>query len=604
MSLDDKLTGILGRRRAAHLLRRTCFGGSIAEIDTFSNYTAEQAVEVLFNSLNATTLPEPAVPVEAETGTEWINAATDTQAFVLRQYFKQWHFGQMIGNGIDEAVKIPYIFRERLVFFLHTHFTTNIEEVGGDAADLYFQQQLFRMFAFDKADRERIIPSEDPEVEDEIVVVPLNFKELTKKICVDNAMLVYLDGRFNVKGNVNENYSRELLELYAVGKGLEGYTPEAEFEGDYHYFTEEDVITGAQVLSGFTIDRSYETIDEDTDIPRGRVKGNETNANQHYSGTKTFSDRLGGGSVTPDAQLMNGSNDTEASVLDEISQFVDLMYAQEETPLHICRELYRFFVYHQIDESMENKDGSTDGIIAEMAEVFVANEFKIQPVLEALFTSTYFYEDEDGAIDNKFGSLIKSPLDMVAGVVRAFDITLPDYTTEFTAYYEAASSFINHMSNQGMDYYQPFEVAGYAAYHQYPTFNRNWISTNYLTNRYDYISQTLFNSERQEEQDPDQVNIYEFVVANFDHSTIRIVDDFIIAVATYFLPVSENLSFDTDGDLTVQRLAYFKEAMLADAGTETEWTDRWDNDTNLEARLGQLETLFNAMLQTPEYQLM
>ncbi|MEP0984740.1 DUF1800 family protein [Ekhidna sp.] len=587
------LTSTLGRKRAAHLLRRTCFGGSIAEIDSLASLTPTQAVAQLFN----TTLPDPVLPVDPLTGNEWITTGNaQSEGFELERYFLAWHLGQMLGNGIDDSIKLSYIFRERLVFFFHTHFTTK-RSVVGNSRSLFYQQALFRLFAFDQEDI--IIPPEDPEdPEATDTIVPRNFKQLTKKLSVDNAMLVFLDGRFNVKGSPNENYARELLELYSIGRGLEGNVPEPEFQGDYFFYTEEDVQAGAEVLSGFTVDTSFSNIDEETGLPRGVVRGGNI-ASRHEEGNKTFSTRLANGVVTPDADLMLAGNPTEESVLDEISQFVDLIYDQGETARSICREVYRFFVYHQLDQALQ------DDIIQDMADIFTANEFKLQPVLEALLTSQHFYEAEAGSDDNNFGSIIKSPVDMVLGYMRNFEVPLPDYATELEDYYDFAGDLLGEINRQGMDYYEPFEVAGYAAYHQFPIFNRSWITTNYLTNRYNFIRLALSDGTNME---MGQVNVFDFVERNFDAATVRIADDFIIAVAEYFLPTSDNLSFDTTGgELTTERLNYFKTAMFAfaiDADPEGAWTTRWDDNLDPNTRANQIKELLNAMLQSPEYQLM
>ena len=586
----NALTSTLGRKRAAHLLRRTCFGGSIAEIDAFASLTPAQAVAQLFT----TGLPDPPLPVDPLTGTEWITTGNaQSEGFELERYFLAWHVGQMLANGVDDSLKLPYIFRERLVFFFHTHFTTK-RSVVGSSRGLYYQQALFRLFAIDGEDI--TIPADDPMDPD--IIVPRNLKQLTKKLSVDNAMLVFLDGRFNVKGSPNENYARELMELYSIGRGLEGNVPEPEFDGDYFNYTEEDVQVGAQVLSGFNVDPTFSNIDEETGLPRGVVRGGTT-ATSHEEGTKTFSSRLNNGQVVPDSDLLLGGAPTEESVLDEISQYVDLIYDQTETARSICRELYRFFVYHQIDQALQ------DDIIQDMADIFTANEFKIQPVLEALLTSQHFYEAEAGEDDNNFGSIIKSPLDLVLGFVRNFDITLPDYATELNDYYDFTIGLLGTINAQGMDYYEPFEVAGYPAYHQFPIFNRSWITTNYLTNRYNFIRQSIVSAN----PEMDQVDILEFVQNNFSAAAPN-ARDLIIAISEYLLPTSDNLTFNTPdvGELTVERLNYFLTAFLFspqfDADPEAAWTNRWTNGIDMDTVRNQLTNLFNAMLQSPEYQLM
>lgn len=590
-----ELTSLLGRRRAAHLLRRTCFGGSIAEIDAFASLTPAQAVAQLFNA----NIPDPPLPIDPLTSQEWITTGnSQSEGFDLRRYFLAWNLGQMLGNEVVSSQKLPFIFRERLVFFLHTHFTTKISVVG-DSRSAYYQQALFRLFAFDGEDI--VIPPLDPEDPESMeTIVPRNFKQLTKKICVDNAMLVFLDGRLNVKGSPNENYARELLELYAIGRGLEGNVPEAAFVGDYFYYTELDVQEGARVLSGFTTDPSFSTIDEETGLPRGAARGGSI-ASSHAEGNKTFSSRLAEATVIPDPDLELGGNPTEESALDEISQFVDVIYDQAETSRHICREIYRFFVYHQIDQPLQ------DDIIQEMADVFAANEFKLQAVLEILLTSEHFYDAGPGNDDNNFGSLIKSPLDLVVGFMRNFQLELPNYETDLENYYNFTLDLLREIDRQGMTYYEPFEVAGYAAYHQFPIFNRSWITTNYLTNRYNFIRRSVTNQEMME---LGQVDILQFVRDQFSTTTSRIARDLIIAISEYLLPAGEGLTFNTPdvGELTVERLNYFLSAFLfapqIDTDPEASWTFRWDNGSDEEVLRNQLSSLFNSMLQSPEYQLM
>jgi uncharacterized protein (DUF1800 family) len=134
-----------------------------------------------------------------------VSGVTDSNSENLDSLFLRWHLGQMHGGIATEENKLSHIFREKLVLFLHTHFTTKKSVVSNSRA-LYFQNELFRKFAFDSY--LQVVPLDplDPPIE-------LNFKSLAIKISVDNAMLRFLDGRLNVKGNPNENYARELLEL-------------------------------------------------------------------------------------------------------------------------------------------------------------------------------------------------------------------------------------------------------------------------------------------------------------------------------------------------------------------------------------------------------
>ena len=197
------------------------------------------------------------------------------------------------------------------------------------------------------------------------------------------------------------------------------------------------------------------------------------------------------------------------------------------------------------------------------------------------------------------------PVEVVLGFVRNFGIQLPDYETELDMFYDFTGNLLSEIGNQGMDYYEPFEVAGYSAYHQFPIFNRSWITTNYLANRYNFVQQSV---SADANVMMGQVDIVQFVQDNFAAAAPN-ARDLIIAVAQYFLPASDNLDFDgTTGELTAERLNYFLTAFLfapqIDADPEAQWTNRWNNGIDPTTVAGQLENLFNAMLQSPEYQLM
>ncbi|MFM8913795.1 MAG: DUF1800 family protein [Flammeovirgaceae bacterium] len=137
-------SGTLGPKRAAHLLHRASFGPTKALIDTFANYTAPQAMAQLFSQ----PLPNPALPIDPETNQEWfLSGTTDANSgeLDLQDFFKGWFIAQMLGQGQG----LSYTVREKMVFFIHTVLTTIISKVDNSRM-IYFQNQLFRQFAFDK----------------------------------------------------------------------------------------------------------------------------------------------------------------------------------------------------------------------------------------------------------------------------------------------------------------------------------------------------------------------------------------------------------------------------------------------------------------------
>ncbi len=577
------LSGTLGIKRAAHLLRRATFGPTKEQIDGYATFSASQAVAQLFLQ----PLPAPVLPIDPKTGTGWLlEGTTDANSgdSDLQDFFKGWFLAQMLSPGIDPAYSLAYSTRERIVFFMHTVLTTISSKVD-NSRSLYFQNQLFRLYAFDKT-----------------AGTKFNFKELTKKVTVDNAMLRVLDGDLNVNGSPNENYARELHELFTIGRGLEGTLPPVTDPGDYFLYTEKDVQEAAKVLSGWEVDTAFANIDPDTNLPRGKVRGSSTNASAHDNSVKQFSDRFNNNTIQPNATLLQAGNATEASALDEISQLIEQIYSRPETAKNICRRIYRFFVYHDITTDIDNT------IISEMAATFAANSFKIQPVLEELFMSQHFYEAASGVDDDNFGGIIKAPLDLMTGSLRMFSLSLPD-SSDATAFYGKTGELLQSLNLMGMNFYEPYDVAGYDAYHQWPIYQRSWISTNYLTQRYEFVNQLV--SENINMPGGLAIDSVGFLKNKFSNGITSNARTLIIEVAKYILPLSDNLTFDTtadDGsDLTAERLNYFLTAFLKspqiDADPEAEWTNRWNNPYEPEVVYGQVQSLFNAMMQSPEFQL-
>lgn len=578
-------TGQLGPKRAAHLLHRATFGGTKEQIDNFATLTADLAIQKLFPAFP---LPDPVLPIDPETGLEWFTTGTtdaNSGEGDLQEFFKGWFIVQMMGDGHPGETGLAYCTREKIVFFLHTVLTAIQTKIDSSRA-LYFQNQLFRLYAFDKGG----LPT-------------VNFKELTRKVSVDNSMLRLLDGNLNVNGSPNENYARELLELYSIGRGLEGSLPPVTEPGDYYVYREQDVQAAAKVLSGWDFDNTFANLDIETGLPRGRVRGNASNASGHDNREKQFSDRFGNAVIQPDPLLLNGNAATEESAYDEIGQLIDLIYSKPETAKNICRRIYRFFVYHDITADIDNT------IIAEMAATFASNEFRLQPVLEELFKSQHFYEAAAPVADDNFGGIIKSPLDLAVGTFRFFNIALPDPLTEAEDFYSKTGGLIRSLSEMGMHFYEPFDVAGYDAYHQYPIYHRSWISTNYLANRYKFIRELV--TDNQMVAGAYFIDVVTFVRDNIPNAIASDPRLLIIELAKYLLPLSDNLTYDTAADdsagLTAERMNYFLTAFLKnpqiDPDPEASWTFRWNNPVDMEVVTNQLQNLFNAMMQSPEYQL-
>jgi uncharacterized protein (DUF1800 family) len=543
------ITGALGTDRAAHLLRRLTFGATRKEIDSFATKTITEALDILLAPQ-----PAPAAPVDTATGLPWVVPGPDNSGdSVLSDLFRFWFYGQMYQAGATST--------ERLTFFLHTNFTGIISLSLSTAS--YFQNQLLRQFVFG------------------------NFKKLALKICIDNAMLNMLDNRLNENVAPNENYAREFFELFTIGKG-----PEIA-EGNYTTYTEQDVRAAAKVLSGWDTDQTYSTIDPDTGLPTGKLKLNTSLlATKHDASIKTFSSAFNNTVIQPSAVVNSGGDDmaTAAAAQQELSDLVEMIFAQKETARNICRKIYRFFVYYNITDDVEAT------VIGPMADLFYSNNYELKPVLELLFQSQHFFDaDDSNVLNDTRGAIIKSPLEITIGMMRYFNVTFPDMYTNYASFYELASMVVSRMYEQGFDLYNPLDVSGYDAYFQAPEYNRNWISPNYLARRYQFASLLLAGLVTKDGTARLQLDPVAYIKdpANISDAT----DGSIV--------VTEFIKYLLPEPITTDRYNFFYNILLANLPAY-EWTTEWSlylssgDDTGVRS---QLNDFLSALLQSAEYQL-
>lgn len=540
----------LGRKKAAHLLRRLTFGASKQEIDTFAQYTPQQAVEKLLQ-VPQTDFPPP---IDPATGLSWLSPApTDANSGneALMQHVKCW--------WLDQMVNAPLSAVEKMSFFMHTHFTT-MESRMRYAPALYYQIQLFREYSLG------------------------NFKTIARKICLDHAMLRFLDGYLNEVGKPNENFAREFLELYTIGKGPQvGPT-------DYTNYTEDDIIAASKIFSGFKEDKEFSNFDPETGLAQVIVQTNEAGlAIRHDATVKQFSHAFENQQISP--EVIDGKATPEAAI-DEIDQLVEMVFAKEATAQHICRKLYRYFVYYEITDEIEQN------VILPLAQELKASNYELKPVLTTLFCSQHFYDlDNQEKEDNNTGGIIKSPLELMIGTFRFFKVDMPSQNTDLNLFYEAyGKGVLKVLSDQGLDFYEPYEVAGYAAYHQEPAFHRNWISTNYLARRYEFSRLLIEGIKNEDEQ-----LLYQLDMVAYVNNTANITDPtdaekLVRELVDYMLPE----------EITEERFQYFRKTILLDELSEINWRKEWEkfkstgDDTAVRI---QLESLIHTIIQSPEYQL-
>jgi uncharacterized protein (DUF1800 family) len=405
---------------AAHLLRRTTFGPTRAEIAAAAANMLDDIVGTLLQETKT-----PDTPVDPTTNQDWISKPFEsTNDSRFQGYLRAWWMGLMATAG-------PSI-REQMVLFWHNHFVSEYLTVP-DSRLLYTQNALFRRYALG------------------------NIRELVKAVSIDPAMLIYLNGYRNSGNGSNiadENYGREMQELFTIGKG-----PQVG-PGDYTNYTEQDVKAAARVLTGWRVTGYRDA--------QNAAIASYFNANAHDTKDKQFS-------AAYQNTVIKGSTDG----VRELADLIDLIFRQEETARYLCRKLYRWFVYYDIDSAAERN------VIVPLASVMRDNNYELKPVLYALLRSAHFFDPAN------IGCKIKNPVDMIAGSLRSLEITIPPADTQAVNYYGLMSSLAGTSGNLQMILMDPPNVAGWPAYYQVPEFHRLWINTITLPTRWAYTDSLL-----------------------------------------------------------------------------------------------------------------
>ncbi len=439
---------------ARHILSRSLFGYNKQDLEFALSITLDDFVD---NYLLADQ-PAPTPPGY------WVNDATNENSTERTRELIYWWYNLMVTQG--------YSLREKLVLFWHNHFVSDVVKVTLPQR-MYWQNQLFRDHSMG------------------------NVIELTKAVTIDPAMLIYLDGIKNRKGAPNENYARELMELFTLGLGN---------------YTEQDVQEGARALTGWQVDGLTSNF-------------NET---RFDDGEKTYLGQTG-----------NFNND----------DVVNIIFTQPAASTFICSELYHEFVHVDVDQ---------DSVVA-MAQILTENNFELKPVLSMLLKSVMFHSDEIR------GAKIKSPVELLVGTMRQFNVATPDYIYIRTVAEQTKQELLS-----------PPNVSGWDG-------DKVWINTTTLPERHIYTD-AVINGEKPDGGDLTfQLNLVDYA-RQFSSSedAVQLIAD--LAKIFVQFPLSEN------------RKDYLLSTLL-DGANVYDWST---NDPLAEDRL---KKYFKALMRLSEYQL-
>lgn len=541
-------SGVWTISEAAHLLRRTQFGFKVADVEALVSQGMQNGVNSLLNFTN--TPPSPPVnyyePTTADEnglayGSDWTQNFFATNSVggdtnrARTKALAAWNLAQCINQELNIREKMSLFWYHFIpIDFTVVRISQN-QYCGTNSARIcYDYMKFFRANCLG------------------------NFKVLIRNMATQPAMMYYLNNQANSKTAPDENFAREVMELFTLGKD------------PLSQYTQDDVIQAAKVLTGWRV-KNLNTVAPTTTYDDAL----------HDKTTKTFSPFF-------NTTVINGTG------ANELDAFIDMIFSKSTVVSeYICRRLYRFFVYYDIDTNIETN------VITPLAQIFVNNNWDILPVLDTLFKSQHFYD-----MANR-GAYIKSPFDLVIGSLRTFNInsTVSD-ATNYNAQY-------NIWDNFNSAYLLPMEqtmgaipnVSGWNAFYQQPSFHEYWINSTTTQKRFSFFSSIFngFNKTYNGLTTRIEVDVIAWV-KQFPNATCANPDLLVDQCVKYLLPVDLSITFKNN--LKIQNL-------LSNQTDNNYWTSAWNNyignpmnTTYTNVVKTRLKSLLVTITQLAEYQLM
>jgi uncharacterized protein (DUF1800 family) len=533
---------------ASYLLRRTQFGFKKVDADSFVNLGMAASVNSLLNFTNTT--PSPPVnyyqPTAADEnglayGSDWtqnvfttgsIGGTTNTNR---TRGLAAWNLSLALNQELDIREKMTWFWYHFIpIDFTSVRISQNSYCGNNSARICYDYMKYFRENCMG------------------------NFKSLIRNMATQPAMMYYLNNQANSKTAPDENFAREVMELFTLGKD-----PLSEY-------TQDDVVQAAKVLTGWRVKNLNAT-------PTTTTYDDAL----HDKTTKTFSSFFNN-------TVINGTG------ANELDAFFEMIFSKSVVVSeYICRRLYRYFVYYDIDANIEAN------VITPLAQVFVANNWNISPVLDILFKSQHFYD-----MANR-GAYIKSPFDLVIGSLRTFNVnsTVVDaanYNAQYTIWDNLNSGYLLPME-QSMGAIP--NVSGWNAFYQQPSFHEYWINSTTTQKRFSFLTSIFngFNRTNNGITTRIEVDVIAWV-KQFPNETCTDPDLLVDQCVKYLLPI--DLSLTVKNTLKTQNL-------LSNQTDNIYWTTAWNNyignptNTTFTSTVKtRLKSLLLTITQLAEYQLM
>jgi uncharacterized protein (DUF1800 family) len=405
-------------RHIEHLLRRAGFGARPDELDYYSGISISEAVNALVN------YERVADDVDENIGRSGYAGITTRGAFSPQSNIidsrQRWLFRMIHTNR-------PL--QEKMTLFWHNHFATGYTKVAGTLG------------AAEGARYMAAKPSEDPaQVRGQIEMLRDNalgnFRDILVNIAKDTAMLIWLDGNTNTRAKPQENFAREIMELFTVGVGN---------------YTESDVYAGARVFTGWNLTR-----------PGTAANGTQHyeffyNAAQHDTSAKTFSFP-----IYPDGSKTIPARSAAAGMQDGLD-LIDGLAANPNTGRYLAGKLYRFFVsdFRQPDPAFVDR----------LAAVYLQSGYEMRAVVREMLLTPQFWDD------TSYFGLYGWPVEFVIRALK--DIGWVGFSV---------NDALAPLANMGQVLYDPPDVAGWDA-------GQTWFATGAMLARMNFAS-TLAANQR------------------------------------------------------------------------------------------------------------
>lgn len=404
----NKLSGNLDRKQALHLLRRATFRPNIANIELITGKSADDAANLVIGTGNETLPAYPTAEWATKAEEDPLKQIVDIKGQIENRLVSRE--GEFINWWISLIKQDSLPSMEKFTLFLSTVWAI---EFTYDTLGLMPPPLLLKNNWSLRKNRIG------------------NYKSIAEEMTLDGAMNLYQSLYYSSGKNPNENYMRELMELFTMGIGN---------------YTEGDIKQGALVLTGW---RTAPYFGEPG------LKGNFNtyfSPNDHDIGSKTFM-----GNTIPARDV---SSNTEDLVLDgEVRNILNILFTQRADPIakFVSDKIFRYFVYSNIG-------GDDYGLVQELANVFKSSNFDLRATYQALFTSTEFFDIKHRGVQ------IKTPPELIISFQNQLNVDFPNTK--------------NALIDLEQELYDPPNVGSWKGY-------RTWISTKTYPLRVKYCKDIL-----------------------------------------------------------------------------------------------------------------